>query len=103
MPQRSARTTIRTSRTLSLPTLSAGMETHMSAIADITDITGRRWATTDKAATYAGFSPRTFRNARSDPSLNGPPFYRRGGRVLYDLSEVDQWIAAGRVDVAQAA
>jgi hypothetical protein len=73
----------------------------MFAIADITLTGDRRWRTTDQAATYAGFSPRTFRNARSDPNLNGPPFYRRGGRVLYDLNEIDIWIEAGRVtDIA---
>jgi hypothetical protein len=45
-------------------------------------------------AERVGLPAKTFENWRS---LNkGPPYYKLGGRVLYDDAEVDAWLAAHR-------
>lgn len=46
-------------------------------------------------------SGRKRRTLQKDRSLGrGFPFYRFGGKILYDLQEVREVIRAGRVDVA---
>jgi DNA-binding transcriptional MerR regulator len=41
-----------------------------------------------------GLSPKTLANWRS--SGGGPPFYKLGGRVLYDPCDLDAWVASRR-------
>lgn len=41
-----------------------------------------------------GLAPKTLDNWRS--TGGGPPYYKIGGRVLYDDAEVDAWLAARR-------
>ena len=49
--------------------------------------TGRRWATTQKAADYLGVTDRTIRQMVADGRLRA---YRSGGRVVrIDLNELD--------------
>lgn len=51
----------------------------------------RRWARAAIAAPYAGFTEPAFRTMRCRGL--GPPCYRKGRVVLYDLNEVDSWIS----------
>lgn len=47
-------------------------------------------------ADRTGIKPKTLDNWRSQRI--GPPYYKLGGRVVYDDAEVDAWISARRVD-----
>lgn len=49
-------------------------------------------------ASRIGIAPKTLDNWRSEDE--GPPYYKVGGRVLYDDDEVDVWLATRRVDPA---
>lgn len=54
--------------------------------------TGRRYLDTDAAAAYVGLGPSTLNRLRA---VGGGPLYaKRGRRVLYDVQELDSWIAA---------
>lgn len=58
-----------------------------------------RWLTRPHAATYTGYSPKTLANLASQ---DRGPTYRRfgGGRVLYELADLDSWIMAQERRVA---
>jgi len=58
-----------------------------------------RWLTRPQAATYTGYSPKTLANLASQ---DRGPAYRRfgGGRVLYELADLDSWIMAQAKRVA---
>jgi predicted DNA-binding transcriptional regulator AlpA len=45
-------------------------------------------------AARIGLSHKTLNNWRSLGS--GPPFYKLGGRIVYDAAETDAWLAARR-------
>jgi predicted DNA-binding transcriptional regulator AlpA len=53
---------------------------------------------TREQASRVGFAGKTFDNWRS--AGRGPPYYKVGGRVLYDDAEVDAWLSGYRVDPA---
>lgn len=46
------------------------------------------------AAARLGISPKTLENWRSAGS--SPPFFKVGARVLYDVADLDAWLAARR-------
>src|ERR1700730_9356553 len=46
------------------------------------------------AAVHCHLSPRTLEKRRGE--AGGPPYYKVGRKVLYSLSELDDWIAQGR-------
>jgi predicted DNA-binding transcriptional regulator AlpA len=46
------------------------------------------------AAQRIGLAGKTLDNWRSQGS--GPPYYKLGGRIVYDDVEVDAWLAARR-------
>jgi hypothetical protein len=54
----------------------------------------RRWATTKQVAEHTHSSDSKFEKMRVIG--DGPPFYKFGKTVLYDLNEVDEWIAEWR-------
>jgi hypothetical protein len=54
----------------------------------------RRWATTKQVAEHTRQSDSKYEKMRV--TGEGPPFYKAGKTVLYDLNEVDDWIAAQR-------
>jgi Helix-turn-helix domain len=54
----------------------------------------RRWATTKQVAEYTRQSDSKYEKMRLIG--DGPPFYKAGKSVLYDLNEIDDWIAAQR-------
>ena len=58
----------------------------------------RRYASEIEVERLTGIKRRTLQKHRVFG--RGFPFYRVGGRVLYDLREVEQVIEAGRVEVA---
>lgn len=45
-------------------------------------------------AARIGLSPKTLENWRSNG--RGPPYYKVGGRIVYDDAEVDAWFASKR-------
>jgi predicted DNA-binding transcriptional regulator AlpA len=47
-------------------------------------------------AARLGVQPKTLDNWRSQDV--GPPYYKIGGRVVYDDAEVDAWVAERRVN-----
>jgi predicted DNA-binding transcriptional regulator AlpA len=49
---------------------------------------------TKEAAGRIGLKPHTLDNWRSLGV--GPPFYKLGGRIVYDDTEVDAWLASRR-------
>ena len=49
---------------------------------------------TPAAADYCGRSPRTMEGLRTRGG--GPPYYKRGGIVVYRRDELDDWLAEGR-------
>jgi hypothetical protein len=53
-----------------------------------------RWATTKQVAEHTHQSDSKFEKMRMIG--DGPPFYKFGKIVLYDLNEVDDWICAQR-------
>jgi excisionase family DNA binding protein len=55
----------------------------------------RRWAEIEGVADYLGCSVRRVRDLRE----RGLPAYRLGKRLLFDLREVDAWIAREGVRV----
>ena len=55
---------------------------------------GRRWARTAKAVAYGPYSDSALEKMRS--AGTGPPFYKVGRAVFYDLDEYDAWLASGR-------
>jgi hypothetical protein len=54
----------------------------------------RRWANTRGVSEHTLQSESKFEKMRIIGS--GPPFYKFGKTVLYDLNEVDDWIAEQR-------
>jgi predicted DNA-binding transcriptional regulator AlpA len=50
--------------------------------------------TSRAAAERIGLAPKTLDNWRSLGT--GPPFYKLGGRIVYDDAEVDAWMAKRR-------
>lgn len=50
-----------------------------------------RRITTKEAATHLGISHRTLEQLRWQGK--GPPFYKIGSRVIYDLQDLDEWFA----------
>jgi hypothetical protein len=54
----------------------------------------RRWGTTKQVAEHTHQSESKFEKMRVIG--DGPPFYKFGKAVLYDLNEVDDWIASQR-------
>jgi len=58
----------------------------------------RRFGSTAETARLLGWKPQTLRKKRHRG--DGPPYYRTGdgpqARVLYDLDEVQEWLAARR-------
>ena len=65
----------------------------MSAIPRKNDEITRRKYTEREIALMYPFSIRTLQKWRL--LGKGPPWYRAGGRVLYDASEVEQWVREG--------
>jgi hypothetical protein len=49
---------------------------------------------TKGAAERIGLSPKTLENRRSIGG--GPPYFKLGGRVVYDDCDVDAWMQANR-------
>lgn len=49
---------------------------------------------TKAAAERLNLSPKTLDNWRSRGG--GPPYYKLGGRIVYDDAEVDTWLAKRR-------
>jgi hypothetical protein len=49
---------------------------------------------TSAAAAYIGCSPSKLNKSRLDGS--GPPFYRVGSCIVYDLDEIDSWLLMRR-------
>ena len=47
---------------------------------------------TEAAAAYAGLSPSKLNRMRADGG--GPPYVRKGHRVLYGIRRLDEWVAA---------
>jgi len=62
----------------------------MSAVSSSAVFAGVR-----EVARRTGLSKSWLEHARARGE--GPPAYRVGGRVLYDLAEVDSWVRAQRV------
>lgn len=56
--------------------------------------TSGRLVMTKAAAEHVGYAETTFEKKRLDGS--GPPFYKVGRRVLYDLIEVESWARSQR-------
>lgn len=58
----------------------------------------RQYGSTAETARYLGWKPQTLRKKRHRG--DGPPYYRTGdgpqARVLYDLEEVQEWLATRR-------
>lgn len=52
---------------------------------------GRRYLNTSQAADYLGMSPTTLNRMRV--TGEGPPYSKVGRRVIYDISELDAWVA----------
>jgi len=50
--------------------------------------------TTEEAADYLGLGRSTL--AKYRVFGGGPPYSKRGRRVIYDLNDLDAWFAAGR-------
>ncbi len=53
----------------------------------------------DEAAKWLRVTPSTLARWRGKPG-NGPPFFQPGGpstQVLYRLSDLEEWVARGRV------
>jgi hypothetical protein len=57
-------------------------------------VSHRRYLRSEKAAEKLDVAVGTLANWRS--KMTGPPFYRRGGLVLYDADELDLWVERGR-------
>lgn len=52
-----------------------------------------RYITTEQAANYCGFSPRTFEKYRV--TGEGPRYIKRGKKVLYAVEELESWMRDG--------
>lgn len=50
-------------------------------------------------ATYLSLSPRTIRAYVLQKKI---PYIKRNGTILFELSEIDQWVQAGRVSILTA-
>lgn len=57
-------------------------------------VAGRRFVRTSALPARFGLSASFFNNARVKG--DGPPFVKVGAAVLYDLDEVEAWLAARR-------
>ena len=53
---------------------------------------GRRHIGAKAAADYVGLSPSTMSRMRREN--RGPPYARKGRRIIYDVHELDAWMAA---------
>lgn len=53
------------------------------------------------ASKYTGVSVRTLRWRRE--SNQGPPSYRLGKRVMYDVADLDAWVEAEKVESLRGA
>ena len=49
---------------------------------------------TDQAAKFTGLKRKTLENVRSRG--DGPPYYKLGSRVVYDIEDLNTWMAAKR-------
>lgn len=56
------------------------------------------WLTSAEAAKLIGIEDVTLRNWRSAKKPNSPPYYKPGGTIRYDRTELQEWIEAQRVD-----
>lgn len=69
-----------------------------------TDLLHSGWYTTDDVAALLEVDPSTLRRWRTMSPPQGPPFVRLTSRVtMYSIPDVQAWLAAIRVDPAQAA
>jgi predicted DNA-binding transcriptional regulator AlpA len=50
------------------------------------------------AAEFLGIKVQTLQNWRQ--ARTAPPYYKVGGKIIYDLREVEQWMEARRVPTA---
>ena len=57
------------------------------------DLTNRHYLSTEQAAHHCGFSPRTFEKYRV--TGEGPPYIKRGRKVLYSVIDCEEWMQAG--------
>lgn len=57
----------------------------------------KRRGCTKKAAAICGISPDTLATARCRKLEGYPPYYKIGRRVVYDLDEVERFMACRRV------
>jgi excisionase family DNA binding protein len=53
---------------------------------------GQQYLSSEEAAVYLGISVKTVRDWRHKGQ--GPPSYKLGGLVRYDLRELDAWVKA---------
>lgn len=53
-----------------------------------------------EAAGFLGVKSQTLQNWRQAGSA--PPFYRIGAKIIYDLRELQEWMAERRVETASA-
>jgi hypothetical protein len=56
---------------------------------------GQRFLSSNQAADWAGLHPGTLANKRA--KKQGCPYYKRGGKILYDKNEFENWLRANRV------
>jgi predicted DNA-binding transcriptional regulator AlpA len=55
--------------------------------------------TAKQTATYVGLSTSTLAKMRMSGS--GPSYHKLGRKVVYDISDIDTWLAAQRVSTAE--
>ena len=59
-----------------------------------TDLTPKRWMSTTEAEKYLGCKERFLRNLRSTGQLH---FYKIGGHILYEVSDLDKLVLKNKV------
>jgi Helix-turn-helix domain len=67
-----------------------GLETAMNDLMKVT--VWPRYLTNREAASFLHLSPRTLEKHRMFGI--GPRFYKFGGKVIYDMADIEAWIAA---------
>lgn len=68
-------------------------------------MTARRFLTRAEAASYLGYSPRTLANLASKgigPRFAKPTAPARGAKTLYDIADLDRWVAGEQNSTGQA-